>query len=201
MSDPQADTPPVEPREALLEAVETLTGLEDLPQLFHELAARLKTVVPFDFISVLLYDSADNVMRLHILEADRALNTVLEPDHPPSDSPGGWVWYALDFPAGKGLIQEEEVFPRKEVPAALALAAGRQVVLGRTELEQLEVTGSRTGWTASGIPVSLMPRTNVPLSPRFWLRISALKGIKDCDFGTRHAVVKVFFLVKPLPEL
>jgi hypothetical protein len=73
MRDPQADTPPVEPREALLEAVETLRRLEDLPQLFHELAARLKSAVAFDIIGVLLCDSADNVMRLHILEADRAL--------------------------------------------------------------------------------------------------------------------------------
>jgi formate hydrogenlyase transcriptional activator len=292
MSDPQVDPPPVEPREALLEAVEILTRLEDLPQLFHELAARLKSVVPFDIIGVLLYDSADDVMRLHILEADRALNTVIARDHPPADSPAGWVWqsqepmvisdydqetrfpritpvwraygmrsgyylplttqrrlgaiqfasvrpraydrldlrlfaqvarlvavavdnalrfqaaqgcqrqlaeerdrvrllleinnavisqldsrslyqqiaaslrrvlrqdylgiglhdeaqqtmrvYALDFPAGKGLIREEEVFPWKEVPAALALAAGRPVVLRRTELEQLDVTGSRT---------------------------------------------------------
>jgi formate hydrogenlyase transcriptional activator len=292
MSDPQADTQPVEHYEALLQAIETLTRHEDLPALFHELAARLKMVVTFDFISVMLYDPADKMMRLHIMESDRPLSTGLGPDHPPSDSPGGWVWqsqepmviadlnqetrfpritpvwcaygmqsgcylplttpqrrlgainfasarprtydsgdlrlfaqvarfvavavdnalnsqsaqayqrqlaqerdrlrllleinnavvsqldfrrlfqqiasslrrvlqqdylsvalydaerqtlrvHALDFPAGKGLMQEEMIVPWKEAPAARALEAGRPVVFGRADLEQLDVTVSR----------------------------------------------------------
>jgi hypothetical protein len=40
-------------------------------------------------MSVFLYDPADHVMRLHILQSDRPLNTGLRPDHAPSASPGG----------------------------------------------------------------------------------------------------------------
>src|SRR5271166_871374 len=111
MSDPLADTPPVEPCEALLEAIATLTRHEDLPALFHELAARLKRVVPFDFISVMLYHPADNVMRLHILEADPALSAAMGPDHPPSDSPGGWVWQSQE-PMIIADYEHETRFPR-----------------------------------------------------------------------------------------
>jgi formate hydrogenlyase transcriptional activator len=292
MSNLRVDTQPVGPCEALLEAIETLTRHEDLQALFHELAGRLKRVAPFDFITVLLYDPADHVMRLHILESDRDLNIHSGPDHPPSDSPGGWAWqsqepmvvadyeqetrfpritpvwraygmksgcylplttpqrrlgainfasarprtydagdlrlfapvarlaavavdnalntqaarayqrqlaqerdrlrlllevnnavvsqldfrslfqqiaaslrrvlqqdylsvalydparqtlrvHALDFPGGKGLMQEEMVIPLKEAPAARALEAGRPVVFGRADLEQLDMTVSR----------------------------------------------------------
>ncbi len=96
MSEIQADTQPVESYEALLEAIETLTRHEDLPTLFHELAPRLKRVVPFDFISVILYDSALQMMCLHILESDRPIDTAMGPDHPPAESPGGLVWQSQE---------------------------------------------------------------------------------------------------------
>jgi hypothetical protein len=91
MSDSQTDPQPVQRYEALLEATEPLTRCDDLSALFHELAQRLKKVVPFDLMSVFLYDPADHVMRLYILQSDRPLNTGLGPDHAPSASPGGWV--------------------------------------------------------------------------------------------------------------
>ena len=96
MNDIQADMQPVESYEALLEAIETLTRHEDLPTLFHELAPRLKRVVPFDFISVMLYDSGLQMMRLHILESDRPLDLTMGPDHPPAESPGGLVWQSQE---------------------------------------------------------------------------------------------------------
>jgi formate hydrogenlyase transcriptional activator len=89
--------PESEPRrlpqdEALLEALEALTRHDDLTQLFHELAERLRKVVDFDFISVMLYDPASDVMRLHILESDKPMNIGSGPALSPAQSPGGWVW-------------------------------------------------------------------------------------------------------------
>src|SRR5438270_3923801 len=78
--------------EALLEALESLTRHDDLSRLFHELAQRLRKVVEFDFISVMLHDPAGDVMRLHILESEQPMNIGLGPSLPPSQSPGGWVW-------------------------------------------------------------------------------------------------------------
>ena len=111
MNEPQqAETQAVESYEALLEAIETLTRHEDLPTLFHELAPRLKRVVPFDFISVLLYDEALQMMRLHILESDRALDAAMGPDHSPSESPGGLVWQSQE-PMIISSYDDEKRFP------------------------------------------------------------------------------------------
>jgi formate hydrogenlyase transcriptional activator len=78
--------------QALLEALESLTRHDDLARLFHELAQRLRKVVDFDFITVMLHDSAGDVMRRHILESERPMNVGSGPDLPPDQSPGGWVW-------------------------------------------------------------------------------------------------------------
>jgi formate hydrogenlyase transcriptional activator len=82
----------VQPYQALLEALESLTHHDDLTALFHELAQRLRKVLEFDFISVLLHDPAADVMRLHILESEQPMNIGIGPNLPPSQSPGGWVW-------------------------------------------------------------------------------------------------------------
>jgi formate hydrogenlyase transcriptional activator len=287
------NSPRVQHYEALLEALESLTRHDDLTRLFHELAQRLRKVVEFDFISVMLHDPAEDVMRLHVLESEQPMNIGIGPSLPPSQSPGGWVWrsqepmvisdyeqerrfpdisptwrtygmksgyylplttpqrrlgtinfasarprtydscdlklfaqvarlvavavdnalnfqsaqtyqrqlaeerdrlrllleinnavvsqldfrrlfqqiaaslrrtlqqdylsvalldaarqtlriHALDFPKGKGLMQEEMVVPLNEAPAGRALAAGRPVLFQRADLEQLDVTVSRT---------------------------------------------------------
>jgi formate hydrogenlyase transcriptional activator len=82
--------------EALLEALESLTRHDDLTKLFHELAQRLRKVVEFDFISVMLHDPSENVMRLHILESEQPMNIESGPSLPPSESPGGWVWQSQE---------------------------------------------------------------------------------------------------------
>ncbi|OAI39275.1 hypothetical protein AYO40_05935 [Planctomycetaceae bacterium SCGC AG-212-D15] len=72
---------------ALLEALESLSRHVDLEHLFHDLAVRLRKIVEFDFISVLLHDPAENVMRLHVLESEKPL-TWIGPTLAPSESPG-----------------------------------------------------------------------------------------------------------------
>src|SRR5258706_5146985 len=54
--------------EALLEVSEAIAQQRDLPALFHDLAARLHSVVEFDFLTLILHDPITHVMRLHILE-------------------------------------------------------------------------------------------------------------------------------------
>jgi len=80
--------------EALLEVSEAIAQQRDLPALFHELAARLHSVIDFDFLTLVLHDPARNVMRLHILET-RTPTTKPKPDereHPVEGHPSGWVW-------------------------------------------------------------------------------------------------------------
>src|SRR6516164_1306156 len=96
--------------QALLGALESLSRHEDLTALFHELAQRLRKVLEFDFISVMLHDPAADVMRLHILESEQPMSISSGPSLPPSQSPGGRVWQSQQ-PMLVSDYDQEERFP------------------------------------------------------------------------------------------
>jgi formate hydrogenlyase transcriptional activator len=77
--------------EALLEVSEAIAQQRDLPALFHDLAGRLHSVVEFDFLTLVLHDSARNVMRLHILETQTPAEGVAGRESPVENNPSGWV--------------------------------------------------------------------------------------------------------------
>jgi len=93
---PQFDPPTLQRYKSLLEALESLTRHDNLTNLFHELAQRLRKVVEFDFIAVQLHDPEEDVMRLNVLESDQPMNIGTGPALAPSDSPGGWVWLSQE---------------------------------------------------------------------------------------------------------
>jgi hypothetical protein len=97
--------------EVLLGVLESITRHDDLTELFHDLAQRLRLVVPFDFITVVLYEPAENVMRLHIMESEQPQQVRLGPDTSPVESPGGWVWQAQQ-PMVIADYEQETRFPR-----------------------------------------------------------------------------------------
>ncbi|HEY2119583.1 MAG TPA: sigma 54-interacting transcriptional regulator [Candidatus Acidoferrum sp.] len=79
--------------EALLAVTETISQQHDLKKLFHDLAERLHSVLPFDFLALVLHEPARNTMRLHILEtrepvADKEPAKEFSVDN----HPAGWVW-------------------------------------------------------------------------------------------------------------
>jgi formate hydrogenlyase transcriptional activator len=78
--------------EALLEVSEAIAQQRDLPALFHELAARLHSVIDFDFLSLVLHDPAKNVMRLHILETHLPGDKPTGSETTIEENPSGWVW-------------------------------------------------------------------------------------------------------------
>src|SRR5258708_36634090 len=53
--------------EALLEVSEAIAQQRDLPALFHDLSDRLRSVIEFNFLSLVLHYPARNVIRLHVL--------------------------------------------------------------------------------------------------------------------------------------
>ena len=77
--------------EALLEVSEAIVQQRDLPSLFHDLAERLRSVVDFDFLTLILHEPARNVMRLHILETEVATEKPVGHEHPIDGHPSGWV--------------------------------------------------------------------------------------------------------------
>ena len=78
--------------EALLEVSEAIAQQRDLPALFHDLAARLHSVIEFDFLSLVLHDPARNVMRLHILETHLPSEKPTGMESSIEGNPAGWVW-------------------------------------------------------------------------------------------------------------
>src|SRR5260370_42023198 len=78
--------------EALLEVSEAIAKQRDLPALFHDLAARLHSVVDFDFLTLILHDPVRNVMRLHILETDHPTDAPIGKELSVEGHPSGWVW-------------------------------------------------------------------------------------------------------------
>ena len=79
----------------LLEVSEAIVSHRDLSSLFRDLAQRLPTVAPFDFIGLILHDPIKNLMKVHVLEtaATHHLTTRLDGlELPIEKSSSGWVW-------------------------------------------------------------------------------------------------------------
>src|SRR5262245_48885796 len=95
---------------ALLEVAEAIAVHRDLGQLFDELARRLPTMVPFDFINLVLHDAALDVMRLHLLKAPPEATTGPGVELPIDTSPGGIVWKTQE-PVVVENLEEEKRFP------------------------------------------------------------------------------------------
>jgi formate hydrogenlyase transcriptional activator len=84
--------PSPEPYRALLEVSEAISRHGDLNDLFHDLAGRLRPVVPFDFLILLLHDANADRMRVHIMESEKPERVHPGPTLTPLESPGGLAW-------------------------------------------------------------------------------------------------------------
>src|SRR5258707_10612823 len=78
--------------EALLEVNEAIAQQRDLPALFHDLSDRLRSVIDFDFLTLVLHDPARNVMRLHVLATRVPGEKSAGSESPVEGNPSGWVW-------------------------------------------------------------------------------------------------------------
>src|SRR5213594_318127 len=76
----------------LLEVSESIASHRDLDELLNDLSQRLPPIVAFDYINVVLHDSAREVMRLHILSASASSTIRPGLELPVDESPGGLVW-------------------------------------------------------------------------------------------------------------
>jgi formate hydrogenlyase transcriptional activator len=76
---------------ALLAVSEAIVSTRDLVTLFHALADRLRLVVPFDGLALILHDAATDSTRLHVLVGSGPVPDVRFPPLPDDDSPLGMV--------------------------------------------------------------------------------------------------------------
>src|SRR5262249_47386452 len=71
---------------------EAIAVHRDLGGLFHDLAQRLPSIVPFDYINLVLHDATCHVMRLHLLVTPEPSTISPGLELPVDESPGGLVW-------------------------------------------------------------------------------------------------------------
>jgi formate hydrogenlyase transcriptional activator len=96
---------------ALLEVSAAIASHHTLDELFKDLVVRLHPIIDFNYLSVLLYDSARNVMRVHILESEGADTVRLGMEFTMDESPSGWVWKQQE-PLVIGNLATENRFER-----------------------------------------------------------------------------------------
>jgi formate hydrogenlyase transcriptional activator len=98
--------------QSLLDVSQAILQHRDLAGLFRDLAVRLRAIVPFDFLNLVLYDAATNTMRLHILESTTGVEPHMpEMEFPPEDSPSGWV-YVQQQPLVIADVNQETRWPK-----------------------------------------------------------------------------------------
>jgi formate hydrogenlyase transcriptional activator len=102
---------PAEQCLTLNEVSRIIASRRNLSDLFHDLAERLHRLLDFSYLSVMLYDPAKHVMRLHNLESSP--HGPLRPgaEFAVEDIPSGWVWRHQQPLVISDLVQESR-FPR-----------------------------------------------------------------------------------------
>src|SRR5262249_49274848 len=97
----------------LLAVPEAILSHRDLHALFHDLAERLRRVVQFDNLILVLHDNANNTMRRHILEPSTPIDAPLT--LPVEEGPSGSVWQ-IQQPLIIPNLAEETRWPRLLAP-------------------------------------------------------------------------------------
>ena len=99
----------------LLEVNNALVSTLDLHQLLSAISACLRRVMNHDYASLALYEPAAQQVRLQ----------------------------ALDFPQGKGLLQEEMVFPIEGTPSGEVIVTRQPLIISGANLDRYEPSVSR----------------------------------------------------------
>jgi formate hydrogenlyase transcriptional activator len=104
--------------QGLLDVSESIVSYRDLSELFHDLAEKLKQVIDFDLVAVILYDQAHNVMRFRLVET--RLQILIDP---PQALPLEQTPASIVFKTGRPLMIDPEVgeYPFPTVIQALRI--------------------------------------------------------------------------------
>ena len=94
----------------LLELSKAIASHRDLSGLFHDLACRLRYLVNFSHLGVLLHDPHRDVLRFHLLETCEPTEWQTPSEVPMEGSIAGWVWQNQE-PAVIDDLESDERFP------------------------------------------------------------------------------------------
>ena len=196
--------------EALLEVSEAIAQQRDLPALFHDLAARLHSVIDFDFLTLVLHDAAKNVMRLHILESRIPVEKHTGSEVPLEDSPSGWVWqnqqpYLIDdldqetrFPEFTQRLREYNVRSMAIIPLTTAQHRLGTLCFGHTVPQRITDTEMQfMQRVASQVAVAVDNALNLENSQAYQKQLASERD----RFRVLLEVNNVLISSRELPEL
>ncbi len=95
---------------ALLDVAESISRNRDLPALFEDLAQRLRGVVPFDYLNLVLHVPERNTMRLRVLTSAQPEDSSFW-ETPVDETPSGLVWQTQQ-PLVIHDIEQEQRYPK-----------------------------------------------------------------------------------------
>ena len=98
----------------LLELSKAIALHRNIPELFHDIACRLKNLFDFQYLAVVLHDANRDAMRLHILETCEPTAWKTPSEIPVEGSVAGWVWQYQE-PLIIRDLDEETRFPATKV--------------------------------------------------------------------------------------
>jgi formate hydrogenlyase transcriptional activator len=101
----------VGPYRALLDVAESISRNRDLPALFEDLAQRLRGVVRFDYLNLVLHVPERNTMRLRVLTSARPEDSSFS-ETPVDETPSGLVWQTQRPLVIQDIDREEERYPK-----------------------------------------------------------------------------------------
>ena len=78
--------------QTLLELSKAIALHRNVPDLFHDIACRLKNLFDFHYLAVVLHDGAHSTLKLHILETCEPTAWQAPAEIPIAGSVAGWVW-------------------------------------------------------------------------------------------------------------
>jgi formate hydrogenlyase transcriptional activator len=135
---------PIEQCLTLNEVSRIIASRRNLPELLHDLAERLRRLLDFQYLSVMLYDPVQHVMRLHNLAGSPRGPLRPGAEFAVEDIPSGWVWQHQQ-PLVISDLERETRFPR-------AIQALRDYGLGSFCSLPLSTAHRRLGTLAMGRP-------------------------------------------------
>jgi formate hydrogenlyase transcriptional activator len=135
---------PVEQCLTLNEVSRIIASRRNLSELLHDLAERLYRLLDFHYLSVMLYDPAQHVMRLHNLAGSPRGPLRPGAEFAVEDIPSGWVWQHQQ-PLVISDLERETRFPR-------AIQALREYGLGSFCSLPLSTAHRQLGTLAMGRP-------------------------------------------------
>jgi len=95
---------------ALLELSEAIASHRGIPELFHDLACRLKNLFEFNYLGLFLHDPKQNMMKLHVLETCEPTSWQAPSEIPIEGTIAGSVWLDQQ-PLIISDILDETLFP------------------------------------------------------------------------------------------